>query len=108
MNSAVHDMTFFFSAFCFLFFYLFNPALMLFRLLIIVDPDKENISCIFQNRIRIFFVLDLLYCCICAFIPLKFYHQCRISSSVFRFGKINFDVVLITLLVYSRSGVLST
>ena len=59
MNSVVHDMTFFLSAFGFLSFYLFNPALMFFRLFIVVNSHQKNISCIFQNRIRIFFI-DLI------------------------------------------------
>ncbi len=89
MNSVVHDMTFFLSAFGFLSFYLFNPALMFFRLFIVVNSHQKNISCIFQNRIRIFFIPDLLYGGICAFVPLKFYQQRRITCSVFRFRKIN-------------------
>ena len=71
MNSVVHDMTFFLSAFGFLSFYLFNPALMFFRLFIVVNSHQKNISCIFQNRIRIFFIPDLLYGSICAFVHLS-------------------------------------
>ena len=52
----------------------------------IINSHKQNITCIFLNRIWIFFILNLLQCTNSTLIPLQFHNKCRIIISIFCFG----------------------
>lgn len=68
--------------------FLYNTR-MLFAVFIIINSNEQNVTGICKKRIWIFFLLNLLHSCLCAFFPLQFYHQCRVKISVLRLREID-------------------
>ena len=78
-----------YEAYNLLFLILFYHTFMFLRLLIIINPNQQNLPSIFCNRLRIFFLGNLLKSRFRILIPFQFYYERWIISFVFWFIYIN-------------------